>query len=245
MYFVLLASPRLEALTLPKARGYILRYSISSYILVNYLGTYSYRNANMHIILTWDHKNPQKYRSEARKNILANYTTIKFADVAVTEIDKKSDSHFEVITVGSANTHPDMESYNFYCLFCHGYEDRDAFSSGILAVSFVTIYTNSNTDVTTKLEPIITILTPFKFYVELWQIKRLVSNSQVNLVMVEFVNGSSKKEKFLTTVPDVYAVGDYSTFCKVTPSAITSGCNAAVMASAEIQAAKYSLPSAP
>lgn len=43
-----------------------------------------------------------------------------------------------------------------------------------------------------------------------------------------------------TTVPGVYAVGDCSTPYKVIPSAITSGCNAAVAVAAEIQAAKYS-----
>lgn len=42
-----------------------------------------------------------------------------------------------------------------------------------------------------------------------------------------------------TTVPGVYAVGDCSTPYKVIPSAITSGCNAAVAVAAEIQAAKY------
>lgn len=42
-----------------------------------------------------------------------------------------------------------------------------------------------------------------------------------------------------TSVPGVYAVGDCSTPYKVVPSSITSGCNAAVAVSAEIQAAKY------
>jgi thioredoxin reductase len=44
---------------------------------------------------------------------------------------------------------------------------------------------------------------------------------------------------YQTSVPGVYAVGDCSTPYKVIPSSITSGCNAAVAASAEIQAAKY------
>lgn len=44
---------------------------------------------------------------------------------------------------------------------------------------------------------------------------------------------------FGTNVPGVYAVGDCSTMYKVIPSAISSGCNAAVAAAAEIQAAKY------
>jgi thioredoxin reductase len=44
---------------------------------------------------------------------------------------------------------------------------------------------------------------------------------------------------FATNVQGVYAVGDCSTPYKVIPSAISSGCNAAVAAAAEVQAAKY------
>lgn len=47
---------------------------------------------------------------------------------------------------------------------------------------------------------------------------------------------------YQTNVPGVYAVGDCSTPYKVIPSSISSGCNAAVAAAAEIQAAKYSRP---
>jgi gliotoxin/aspirochlorine biosynthesis thioredoxin reductase len=89
----------------------------------------SYRNASanhMHMILTWDHKSPDEYRNAARKNILENYATIQFADVAVVKIEKKSDSHFEVhdgngqvknfhkviLAVGSADTYPDIEGYD-------------------------------------------------------------------------------------------------------------------------------------
>lgn len=42
-----------------------------------------------------------------------------------------------------------------------------------------------------------------------------------------------------TSVAGVYAVGDCSTPYKVIPSAITSGCNAAVAVAAELQAVKY------
>lgn len=87
----------------------------------------TYRNANsshMHMILTWDHKNPEDYRKEARKNILENYSTIQFADVCVTKISKASNG-FEVVdssgeswsfrkvilAVGSKDTYPDVEGY--------------------------------------------------------------------------------------------------------------------------------------
>ena len=278
----------------------------------------SYRNAgssHMHMILTWDHKNPNEYRSAARKNILENYSTIQFADVAVTEIQKKSDAHFEVhdsngkvwnfrkiiLAVGSADIYPEIQGYGelwkkriFHCLFCHGFEDRGATSSGVLAVppiasapmaahmaqnaaqlsDQVTIYTNGDGNVTAELTPTFSALVESKFVIEPRQIKRLVGNGEDNSVTVEFVDGSSKKEKFLvhspqtspqgpfvaqlglavtpmgdikadgpfyqTNVPGVYAIGDCSTPYKVIPSSITSGCNAAVAASAEVQAAKYS-----
>lgn len=184
---------------------------------------------------------------------------------------------------------------SFHCLFCHGYEDRDAPSSGVLVVppvngalaahmaqnaaqltDQVTLYTNGSADVKAELEPIVSTLIKSKFHVETRQIKRLVGNDEANSVTVEFVDGSSKEEKFLvhnpqtrpqgpfasqlglavtpagdiqaegpffqTSVPGVFAVGDCSTPYKVIPSAITSGCNAAVMVSAEIQGAKYTQP---
>lgn len=87
----------------------------------------TYRNAgssHMHMILTWDHKDPAEYKKAARENILSNYETIQFADVAVTSI-KQSDGLFTVtdntdkvwsfrkviLAVGSTDTFPDVEGY--------------------------------------------------------------------------------------------------------------------------------------
>jgi len=89
----------------------------------------SYRNVDvdhLHMILAWDHKNPEDYRSAARRNILENYSTIEFAEVSVVKIDKKSDAHFEVhdsngdvrrfrkviLAVGSTNKYPNIEGYD-------------------------------------------------------------------------------------------------------------------------------------
>ncbi|KAJ4293246.1 hypothetical protein N0V90_008528 [Kalmusia sp. IMI 367209] len=276
----------------------------------------SYRNAgvnHMHMILTWDHKSPEEYRRAARKDILDNYSTIEFADLSVLKIDKISDSHFEVhdsngkmkkfrkviLAVGSTNRYPDVEGYDklwkkriFHCLFCHGYEDRGAASSGVLAIlpvagalaahmaqnaaqltAKVTLYTNGDDAVETELKPIVSAFVPSKFSVEARKIKRFSGADTGDFVTVEFEDGTSKIEKFLvhnpqttaqgslvtqlglaitpmgdiqadgpfyqTSVPGVYAVGDCSTPYKVVPSSITSGCNAAVAASTEIQAAKY------
>ncbi|RYP65748.1 hypothetical protein DL770_008928 [Monosporascus sp. CRB-9-2] len=277
----------------------------------------SYRNAgaaHMHMVPTWDNKSPEEYRGAARRNILDNYSTIQFADVAVTEVIKESDSHSKVrdasgkvwnarkviLAVGSADSYPNIDGYEqlwkkriYHCLFCHGYEDRDAASTGVLAVApvgptlavhmahnaaqlsdQVTIYTNGDGEVAAELKPLVSSLVASKFSVETRQIKRLIGNGPPDSITVEFVDGSSKEEKFLvhnpqtspqgpfvaqlglattplgdiqaeapfwqTSVPGVFAVGDCSTPYKVIPSAITSGCNAAVAASAEIQAAKFS-----
>ncbi|KAH7325834.1 thioredoxin reductase glit-like protein [Stachybotrys elegans] len=119
--------------------------------------TYRNRNAShMHMIPTWDHRDPQEFRAEARRNILANYSTIQFADVGVTRVEKLSGSKFKVLdesgkewnvkklllAVGSSDTYPEIEGYEslwgrriYQCLYCHGYEDRGREGSGILAVA--------------------------------------------------------------------------------------------------------------
>lgn len=181
---------------------------------------------------------------------------------------------------------------SFHCLFCHGYEDRGAASSGVLAVppvagalaahmaqnaaqltQQVTLYSNGDDAVELELKPIVRSFVQSKFSIETRRIKQLTSSDSDDSVIVEFEDGTSKNEKFLvhnpqttaqgafvaqlglaitpmgdiqadgpfyqTSVPGVYAVGDCSTPYKVIPSSFTSGCNAAVAASAEIQAAKY------
>jgi thioredoxin reductase len=121
--------------------------------------TQTYRNASsdyMHMLPTWDHKNPAEYRKASRENILANYKTVRFEDVGVTRIEKVSGSHFKVedaagkswnfckviLAVGVDDIFPEIEGYDklwgkriFHCLFCKGYEDKGSSSSGILAVA--------------------------------------------------------------------------------------------------------------
>ncbi|KAI1246965.1 hypothetical protein MGN70_010850 [Eutypa lata] len=217
---------------------------------------------HMHMVLTWDHKSPEDYRNAARKNILENYSSIQFVDVAVAEISKESDSYFKV---RDANTYPNIDGYEqlwkkriFHCLFCHGYEDRNAPSSGVLAVAPVTIYTNGDVEIEGDLKPLVSSLVVSKFNIETRQIKRLVGGDTLRSVTVErapkappFVahlgldmtpSGGIKADapSWQTSVPGVFAVGDCSTPYKVIASAVTSGCNAGVMASAEIQGQKYS-----
>ncbi|KAI0423892.1 FAD/NAD(P)-binding domain-containing protein [Xylaria sp. FL1042] len=276
----------------------------------------SYRNANassMHMVPGWENKNPKEFRSVTRAEILSNYSTIQFADVEVTKIDKESDSHFQVsdvsgkqwnfrkvlLAVGSSDTFPDLEGYAdlwtkriFHCLFCHGYEDKGATSAGVLVVSpilipalavhmaenaaqlskTVSLYTDGNEDMASQLASV----QSSQFKVEARKIKRLTASKTSNSVTVEFTDGTQKEEKFLvhnpltsvkgpfvaqlgialtpmgdvqadapahqTSVRGVFAAGDCITPYKVIPGAISSGCNAAVAASTQLQAEKYGQP---
>ncbi|KAF2967233.1 hypothetical protein GQX73_g6331 [Xylaria multiplex] len=273
----------------------------------------TYRNAkasHMHMVPGWENKNPQEFRSSTKVDIISNYSSIQFADIAVSKIEKKSDAHFTlldadnkewnfrkiILAVGSSDTYPDIEGYAdlwtkriFHCLFCHGYEDRGASSVGVLGVfpvvipalvihmaenaaqlsDTVTIYTQGNNELTAQLQPV----AGSKFHIETRQIKRLIDNPGSRSIMVEFDDGTQKEEKFLvhnpltsvqgpfadqlgitltpmgdiqadapahqTSVRGVFAAGDCITPYKVIPGAISSGCNAAVAASTQLQAEKY------
>lgn len=89
---------------------------------------HKYRNAkstHMHMVPTWDHKDPKEFRSTVRESILDRYSTVEFADVGVSKIEKKSDSHFHVVddsgkkynfrkvilAVGAADAFPDIDGY--------------------------------------------------------------------------------------------------------------------------------------
>ncbi|KAI8955147.1 FAD/NAD(P)-binding domain-containing protein [Xylaria longipes] len=255
-------------------------------------------------------KNPQEFHSSTKSDIISRYSSIRFVDIAVAKIEKKSDAHFTlldadgkewtfrkvILAVGSSDTYPDIEGYAelwtkriFHCLFCYGYEDRGASSSGVLGVfpivipalvihmaenaaqlsDTVTLYTHGNEELTAQLQPVANS----KFKIEARQIKRLVDNPNTGSVTVEHVDGTQKEEKFLvhnpltsvqgpfvaqlgitltpmgdinadapahqTSVRGGFAAGDCITPYKVIPGAISSGCNAAVAASTQLQAEKY------
>ncbi|KAI0198295.1 FAD/NAD(P)-binding domain-containing protein [Astrocystis sublimbata] len=205
-----------------------------------------------------------------------------------------------ILAVGSSDTFPDIQGYAelwtkkiFHCLFCKGYEERGGSSVGVLAVfpvvitplvihmaenaaqlgETVTIYTQGNEELTAQLQPVTSSSANFKTKIESRQIKRLVDNASAGSVTVEFIDGTTKEEKFLvhnpltsvqgpfvdqlgislspmgdinadapahqTSVRGVFAAGDCITPYKVIPGAISSGCNAAVAASTQLQAEKY------
>ena len=90
--------------------------------------TKTYRNKNsthIHMVPTWDHKDPQEFRAAAKDSVLARYSTIQYLDIGVASIEKKTDSHFKLIdangkewnfrkiilAVGMNDTFPDIEGY--------------------------------------------------------------------------------------------------------------------------------------
>ncbi|PYH30026.1 NAD(P)/FAD-dependent oxidoreductase [Aspergillus neoniger CBS 115656] len=59
----------------------------------------SYRNGNssfMHMIPTWDHKDPAQFREQARQEILSNYSTIRLENASIAKAEKKDDGLFKV-----------------------------------------------------------------------------------------------------------------------------------------------------
>ncbi|CAJ2504441.1 Uu.00g118350.m01.CDS01 [Anthostomella pinea] len=120
----------------------------------------SYRNArsnHMHIMPTWDHKDPEQFRTTARSE-LEMYDTIQIRQVEVKGLRKTDEGLFEatdatgevwrgrkvVLATGVEDQYPDIQGYDecwaraiYHCLFCHGYEQRGAESAGILAVDLI------------------------------------------------------------------------------------------------------------
>lgn len=212
--------------------------------------TQTYRNrqsANMHKVPTWDHKDPKDFRAAAKEGILERYSTIQYLDIGVTTIEKKTDSHFKItdtngtewnfhkviLAVGMNDHFPDIEGYAelwtkriFHCLFCFGYEDRGAKSSGILVVpplppviiiemvlaanaaqlsDEVTLYTHGDDGVTAQL----TVLAKSPFKVDSRKIKRFIENGGSSLV-IEFEDGTTKEETFLVHQPKTSVQGPFA-----------------------------------
>ncbi|OJD28104.1 hypothetical protein ACJ73_00501 [Blastomyces percursus] len=118
-----------------------------------------YRNVDvkhMHMIPTWDHRNPTEFREKVRIEIQNHYASVRIEDVEVTDARKSNDSLFEVtdgnsrvwkgkkviLATGPANIYPDIPGYadfwasecSYHCLYCERYEERGTARSGVLAV---------------------------------------------------------------------------------------------------------------
>jgi thioredoxin reductase len=67
-----------------------------------------YRNAlssHMHVVLTWDHRNPADFRDQARKDLLARYSTTQFRDVKVESVSRTDAGLFRAIDALGAEWH--------------------------------------------------------------------------------------------------------------------------------------------
>ncbi|MCJ1241064.1 hypothetical protein MMC14_009068, partial [Varicellaria rhodocarpa] len=54
----------------------------------------SYRNAGaffMHMVPTWDHKDPKDFRAGAKKDILQNYRSVRIEDTEIKTVKKLED----------------------------------------------------------------------------------------------------------------------------------------------------------
>lgn len=87
-----------------------------------------YRNdraSQMHNVTTWDHRPPAEFRAAARNELLTRYQTIQIEDVAIKEVHRVSQGHFEavdvqdrvwsgrklVLAVGVRDIPPDIDGY--------------------------------------------------------------------------------------------------------------------------------------
>lgn len=122
-----------------------------------------YRNSKataMHMVPGHEGKNPAEFRRESRES-LSKYPTVQFQDAQIDKAEKTA-TQFELtdstgkkwqfrkllLAVGSSDIFPNIQGYEplwgeriFHCLFCKGYEDRGAASSGVLAIAPVPLPT--------------------------------------------------------------------------------------------------------
>ncbi|RLL99572.1 hypothetical protein CFD26_108038 [Aspergillus turcosus] len=207
----------------------------------------------MHMVLTWDHQRPDEFRAAARSQ-LQRYERFQYVPVEVRSVQQtmrtissgtKSESVFVavladgtermarkvILATGVKDVFPKIEGFAeswargiFHCLFCHGFEERNAESVGVLAVDdcadvptalriaraahqfseSVTVYTNGNAQLGARLAQ--------RAAKDKWctvntlGIKRLVSpettaSSSPAAVELEFTDGTVRKEHFLVHKP--------------------------------------------
>ncbi|CAI6237990.1 unnamed protein product [Periconia digitata] len=118
--------------------------------------SHEYRNGHanhMHMIPTWDGRDPEDFREAARKNTGERYPLISFVDAKITKAKRLEDETFEiedgegktwrgkslVLATGVEDVLVDPPGLDecwgksiYHCLFCFGYENRGSSSSGIL-----------------------------------------------------------------------------------------------------------------
>ncbi|KAL9059845.1 MAG: hypothetical protein Q9162_000915 [Coniocarpon cinnabarinum] len=203
---------------------------------------------HIHTLPTWDHKSPAAFRQASRENILNNYDTVTFCDTAVKRVEKsatgacKSQDAFRlvdndgkswygskvVLASGCIDVYPDIQGYAeawpsgiFHCLFCHGYEERGAHSSGVLAVDRLaavptalhfarsalqlsqtaTLYTHGSTKLLSEVRDTVGDSLTERLEIDSRKITRLEKSPHRAEMILHFEDGTSATEAFLSHTP--------------------------------------------
>ncbi|KAL4955394.1 FAD/NAD(P)-binding domain-containing protein [Aspergillus filifer] len=212
-----------------------------------------YRNGDaehMHMVPTWDHRNPSEFRTKGRSEVLEHYETVKIVKGHLTTAHKISDSLFEVaddsgrawqgrkiiLATGSQDIFPDIPGYAeawvkriYHCLYCEGYEDRGAASSGVLAIqaasvapmaihlaenaahlsSTVTIYTHGSKDLSAQIQQSLGNANQNTFNVDPRAISRL-RVLESGGIQLTFADGTTAVEAFLVHNPFTKTNGPFA-----------------------------------
>ncbi|KAJ4403973.1 hypothetical protein N0V82_010574 [Gnomoniopsis sp. IMI 355080] len=215
-----------------------------------------YRNSRseyMHGVPAFDHVDPVVFRTKAKGDILSRYDTVEFRKTRVTEIKKLDSGVFQAtdwqdnvfrgrkvaLATGVKDIMPEIDGYDecwgrgiFHCLFCHGYEERDGDSVGLLATGLfnsaamishvsgmalnlakkLTIYTNGNDAIAADIEANAKIADfQTRVTVEKRKIKslKMVALWEASDVVVTLEDGTEINETFLVSHPDVELNGPF------------------------------------
>ena len=120
--------------------------------------------------------------------------------------------------------------HSFHCLYCHGWEERGAPSSGILAVGDVTsvalalhfarqalrltpevtVYTHGNEQLAQDLTTEIKLTSTLQIKVDSRRISKLVKGSNKAEIVLQFDDGTEKTEGFLAHKPHTLLRGPFA-----------------------------------
>ncbi|KAH8172389.1 pyridine nucleotide-disulfide oxidoreductase domain-containing protein [Sarocladium implicatum] len=215
------------------------------------------RASHMHNFPGWDHQAPSAFRSKAKQDLLARYKTVEFENTEIVSVKKTETGQFDavdakgrswvgrklVLATGSEDQAPGIPGYSdsfgigiYHCLFCHGYEDRGAASSGVLALGphsgsppmavhlsrmarrlteNVTLYTHNNPELATEIRKLLEQdkdARSGRIRVDDRQITNLKSgsgNASSEMVMT-FENGEEVTEGFLVHQPTCQVRGPFA-----------------------------------
>lgn len=211
----------------------------------------AYRNAavqHMHNVPGWDHVNPADFRRKVLDDLKHRYHTFERKVATIKEVRRLASDLFEaiaadgtrykgrklILATGVRDRLEDevpgyMECWGrgvFHCLFCHGYEERDAESVGVLVGGMVktpetvmhvakmakrlskavTIYTNQDPEIT---EPLKKLIHSSKISIDTRPIAGLSLLDEGPELHVKFEDGASTVLGFIASHPKVEQHADH------------------------------------